>query len=153
MSTHNPFDPAEIMRNMDPAKLASQFQEMLASSTFASLDAAALADIQRKNMEAMFAASQASVSGMQSVLQKHSQMMQKAAAEAADAIKAASESGPEEVARKNTEAVEQALKTAMDNFSEIASMVQQGYSEIAENVAQRMQQNLEELRESISKSQ
>ena len=151
MSQNNPFDFSKLFTQMDPAKMATQFQEMLAGIPFAHIDPAVFAESQRKNFETLIEANQAAVSGAQTLLQRQSEMMQNALTEAADALKTAAGSDSVETAKKNADQIEVSVERAMDNFTEIAGMVQQVYSEVSEKVEQRMKENIDELRENLSK--
>ena len=152
MSSKNPFDFSDLFKQMDPASMAQQFQEMLANSPVANLDPGAIAESQRKNMETLMQANQAAVSGAQNLLQRQSEMMQTALAEAADAVKSLSESEPAEFAEKNIDLIESAMTKSMNNFSEIAEMIEGIYGEMSEKVEQRMKENLEELKDTLAKA-
>ena len=132
--------------------MAQQFQEMLSNAPIANLDPGAIAESQRKNMEALMEANQAAVSGAQNLLQRQSEMMQAALSEAAGAVKSLSESEPSELAEKNIDLIEEAMTKSMSNFSEIAEMIEGIYGEMSEKVEQRMKQNLEELKETLAKA-
>ena len=132
--------------------MAQQFQEMLSNAPIANLDPGAIAEAQRKNMEALMEANQAAVSGAQNLLQRQSEMMQAALSEAAGAVKSLSESEPSELAEKNIDLIENAMTKSMSNFSEIAEMIEEIYGEMSEKVEQRMKQNLEELKETLAKA-
>ena len=152
MSSKNPFDFSDLFKQMDPASMARQFQEMLANSPVANLDPGAIAESQRKNMETLMQANQAAVSGAQNLLQRQSEMMQAALSEAADAVKSLSESEPAELAEKNIDLIENAMTKSMSNFSEIAEMIEGIYEEMSEKVEQRMKENLEELKDTLAKA-
>jgi phasin family protein len=152
MSSKNPFDFSDLIKQMDPAKMASQFQEMLSSSPIANLDPEAIAESQRKNFETLMQANQSAITGTQQLLQRQSEMMQAALQEAAQAVQSMSETEPSELAEKNIDLIENAMTKSMDNFSEIAGMIENIYGDMSEKVEQRMKQNLEELKETLSKT-
>ncbi|MGB5706081.1 MAG: phasin family protein [Arenicellales bacterium] len=152
MSNKNPFDFSDLIKQMDPTKLAQQFQEMLSSLPVANLDPSAIAESQRKNFETMMQANQAAVSGAQSLLKRQAEMMQTTLSEGAQAVQSLSDSEPSEMAEKNTELIENAMKKSMDNFTEIAGMIEGIYGEMSEKVEQRLKENLDELRDTLAKT-
>lgn len=150
---NNPFDFSNLFEQMNPENMAEQFQKMLSGASFGNMDTSALTETQRKNWEALLQANQAMVSGGQALMKRQSEMMQQALQEGADAIQSMSSANPDEIVAKNTELVEQAMGKAMVNFTEIAGMIQQTYDDVSEKVEIRMNENIKEFRETISKTQ
>ncbi|MGI9319761.1 MAG: phasin family protein [bacterium] len=150
MSSNNPFDFSDLIKQMDPAKMAEQFQEMLSKSPITNLDPSTIVESQRKNMETLMQANQAAVSGAQTLLQRQSEMMQTAFTEAAQAVQSMSDTEPSELAEKNIDLIESAMSKSMENFSEIAGMIEDIYGEMSDKVEQRMKQNIDELRQTLT---
>jgi hypothetical protein len=126
---------------------------MLQKSPLSKMDVSTISELQRKNAETLIQANQAAVKGAQSLIEKQSRVMQEMISEATQiftkqgANPQSSGSGiePEE----NVKLVE--IEKSMSNYSDIVNTMQNTYSEMSDLVEKRMQENLEELKESLSK--
>jgi hypothetical protein len=155
MSNDDPFKLNELFASINPEKMAEQWQEMLQKSPLSKMDVSTISELQRKNAETLIQANQAAVKGEQSLIEKQSRVMQEMISEATQIFTKqgtnpqSSGSGiePEE----NVKLVEQAIEKSMSNYSDIVNTMQNTYSEMSDLVEKRMQENLEELKESLSK--
>ena len=152
MTSNNQFDYQSLMALFDPAKMAKQFETALSNSPLAGMDTAGLMASQKKTMEAMMNANQSAVSGAQQLFQRQAEMLQQAMTETQETMKQMSDTEPTEAAAKNAENLEKGLKQAMENFEEIAGMMQSTYQEVTQQVEQRMQENVQELQDVLAKS-
>jgi phasin family protein len=109
-------------------------------------------ETQRKTLESIKQANETAVSGAQSLMERQTEMMQQAMADAAKAMQNLSESEPSEVVSENAALVEGAVKKSMENFGEIADMIQGIYTEISDQVERRMEESVNEMKESLAKT-
>ena len=160
MSNDDPFKLNELLANMNPEKMAEQWQEMLKKSPLSNMDINTIAEFQRKNTETLIQANQAAVKGAQSMIEKQSRVMQEMISEATQRFSEqeftgqglhAASSGSGSEAEENAKLIEQAVKNSMSNFSDIVETMQGTYSEMSDLVEKRMEENLTELKESLSK--
>lgn len=151
MNEKSPFDFEQLMKQFDPAEVTRQFQQMFASSPFSHLDPEKMMESQKKTVETIKEANMTALNGAQKLMKRQSEMMQQAMAEAAGAMKDLSEAEPGKVAEEQTAMVEGAVKKAMENFEEIAEMIEGIYTEVSGKVEQRMEQSVQELHDAIAK--
>jgi hypothetical protein len=155
MSNDDPFKLNELFANMNPEKMAEQWQEMLQKSPLSKMDVSTIAEFQRKNAETLIQANQAAVKGAQSLIEKQSRVMQEMISEATQRFAEQGldpqSPGSGNESEENVKLVEQAIKKSMSNFSDIVDTMQNTYSEMSDLVEKRLEQNLEELKESLSK--
>ena len=152
MPTNNPFDFSAFMAELDPDRMTARWQEMLKASPLAGLDLDALAESQRKNVESLMKANETAANGARDLLERQSAMMQQALTEATAAINEFSQSEPADALNKNAARVEESVRRSMDNFGEIATMMQESFGEISAQVEQRLQENLEELKRALNQN-
>jgi phasin family protein len=152
MSDNPKFDFETLFKQFDPNQMAKQFQEMFANSPFGDMNTTDLMETQRKTLESIKQANETAVSGAQSLMERQSEMMQQAMADAAKAMQNMAESEPAEAASDNAALVEEAVKKSMENFGEIADMIQGIYTEISDQVERRMEESVNEMKESLAKT-
>jgi len=152
MSENTKFDFETLLKQFDPAGVARQFQEIIANSPLGNFDPADMAESQKKTLEAIKQANEAAISGTHSLMTRQSEMMQQAMTDAAEAMQNLANAEPSEVANENVAMMESAVKKSMENFGEIAEMIEGIYSEISGKVEKRMEESVEELNEVIRKT-
>ena len=145
---NNPFNP---FANMDLGKFdMSKFDitKMLGDVKIPGFDMQAAMDAQRKNIEALTAANQAAVQGMQAVAQRQAEILSQSMNEVSSIAQqlAGSASNPQEMTTKQAELVRKAFEQALSNARELAEMVSKSNTEAFANINKRVTESLQELK-------
>lgn len=138
----NPFYPfANIdFSNFDATKMMSDLR-------LPGVDMVALLATQRKNIEALTAANQMAVQGMQAVAKRQSEILAQTMAEISTAAQQIASAGnPQEMTAKQAELIKQAFEKAVANMRELAEMINQTNTQAFEVINKRVSESLEELR-------
>lgn len=139
MATNTPFD-------FDLTKLLGDFK--VPGVDFESIIAS-----QRKNIEAVTAANQLAVEGLQAVLRRQSEIIRQSIEEASSLVgDLTSVSAPEEKAAKQADLVKSAFEKALANIKELSEIVAKSNSEAAEVLTKRVSESLEEVKAAIAKA-
>jgi len=146
-SKTNPFYPfANIdFGNFDAGK-------MMRDLKLPGVDMQALLATQRKNIEALTAANQKVVQGMQAVAKRQSEILAQAMAEISTAAQQVASAGnPQEMTAKQAELTKQAFEKALANMRELAEMISQANTQAFEVINKRVSESLDELRNLTAK--
>jgi phasin family protein len=146
--TNNPFNP---FANVDFAKFdMSKFDmsKMLGDVKIPGFDMEAIMTAQRKNIEALTAANQAAVQGMQAVAQRQAEILSQAMNEVSSIAQqlAGSASNPQEMTTKQAELVRKAFEQALANMRELAEMVSKSNTDAFAIINKRVTESLQELK-------
>jgi len=152
MSTNNPFNP---FANMDFSKFDfSKFDvsKMLGDVKIPGFDMSAMMDAQRKNIEALTAANQAAVQGMQAVAQRQAEILSQAMNEVSSVAQqlASAGSNPQEMTTKQAELARKAFEQALANMRELAEMVSKSNTEAFAIINKRVTESLQELKSLVA---
>ena len=155
MSTNNPFNP---FANVDFGKFDfSKFDmsKMLGDVKIPGFDMQAVMDAQRKNIEALTAANQAAVQGMQAVAQRQAEILSQAMNEVSSIAQqlAGSASNPQEMTTKQAELARKAFEQALANMRELAEMVSKSNTEAFAIINKRVTESLQELKGLVTPKQ
>ncbi|KAB2928490.1 MAG: phasin family protein [Candidatus Contendobacter sp.] len=150
---NNPFNP---FANMDFGKFdLSKFDmtKMLGDVKIPGFDMQAIMDAQRKNIEALTAANQAAVQGIQAVAQRQAEILSQAMSEVSSVAQqlAGSASNPQEMTTKQAELVRKAFEQALANARELAEMVSKSNTEAFAIINKRVTESLQELKSLVAK--
>lgn len=150
---NNPFNP---FANMDFGKFdLSKFDmtKMLGDVKIPGFDMQAIVDAQRKNIEALTAANQAAVQGIQAVAQRQAEILSQAMSEVSSVAQqlAGSASNPQEMTTKQAELVRKAFEQALANARELAEMVSKSNTEAFAIINKRVTESLQELKSLVAK--
>ena len=151
--TNNPFNP---FANVDFAKFdMSKFDmsKMLGDVKIPGFDMDAIMAAQRKNIEALTAANQAAVQGMQAVAQRQAEILSQAMNEVSSIAQqlAGSASNPQEMTTKQAELARKAFEQALANMRELAEMVSKSNTEAFAIINKRVTESLQELKGLVAK--
>jgi phasin family protein len=143
----NPFGDFDFTKMMmDPSKLMGDFK------LGGGIDMEKLMASQRRNLEALTAANQLALEGMQAVARRQAeifrQMMEESGAAMKDVMGAGS---PEAKAARQTDLTKEAFKRAIGNMRELAEMVAKSQNEAFEVINKRVTDSLDELRDTMGK--
>ena len=154
MSTNNPFNP---FANVDFGKFDfSKFDmsKMLGDVKIPGFDMQAVMDAQRKNIEALTAANQAAVQGMQAVAQRQAEILSQSLNEVSSiAQQLAGAGNPQEMTAKQAELVRKAFEQALANMRELAEMVSKSNTEAFAIINKRVTESLQELKGVVTPKQ
>ena len=136
--TGNPFLDFDISKALGEIKMPG-------------LDMDSIIATQRKNIEAVTAANQLAVEGLQAVIRRQTEILRQTLEEAGSAATEVIAAGsPEEKASKQAELVKAAFERTLANARELAEMVAKSNTEAADVLAKRVSESLEEVKSAIS---
>ncbi len=151
MST-NPFNP---FTNVDFSKFdLSKFDitKMLGDVKIPGFDMDAIMAAQRKNIEALTAANQTAVQGMQAVAQRQAEILSQAMNEVSLIAQQLSGSGnPQELTAKQTELARKGFEQALANARELAELVNKSNTDAFAIINKRVTESLQELKGLVGK--
>ena len=142
---NNPFGDFDFSKMMDPSKMLGDFK-------MSGVDMEEVVSSQRRNLEALAAANQLAIEGMQAVAKRQAEIFRQVMEESTVAMKSVMAAGsPEDKAARQTELTKEAFKRAIANMRELAEMVAKSQGEAFEVINKRVTDNLDELRDTIAK--
>jgi phasin family protein len=114
---------------------------------FPGFDAGAIAESQRKNLEALTQANQLAVEGMPRLAQRHTEIVQQAFKEAsALARKWAQPGRPRDRFVKHTETAKQVLEEGLAHARELNELTAKAGADVLNVIARRVSESFDELR-------
>jgi phasin family protein len=144
---NNPFGDFDFSKMMDASKLMKDFK-------LPGVDVEAVVSSQRRNLEALTAANQLAIEGMQAVAKRQTEILRQMMEEASQAMRDVMAAGsPEDKAARQTELVKEAFKRAIGNMRELAEMVSKSQGEAFEVINKRVTDSLDELKGVVAKKQ
>lgn len=147
MKPNNPFGDFDFSKMMDASKLMKDFK-------LPGVDVEAVISSQRRNLEALTAANQLALEGMQAVAKRQTEILRQMMEEASQAVRDVMAAGsPEDKAARQTELVKDAFKRAIGNMRELAEMVSKSQGEAFEVINKRVTDSLDEIKGAVAKKQ
>jgi phasin family protein len=152
MSANNPFNP---FANVDFSKFdfsKFDFSKALGDLKIPGFDLEAAMNAQRKNIEALNAANQAAVQGMQAVAQRQAEILGQAVNEISTVAQqlASASTNPKELTTKQAEVARKALEQALANARELAEIVSKSNTEAFAIINKRVTESLQELKSLVT---
>ena len=151
MSATNPFNP---FANVDFSKFdfsKYDMTKMLGDVKIPGFDMEAIMTAQRKNIEALNAANQAAVQGLQAVAQRQAEILSQAMGEVSSiGQQLASAGNAQEMTAKQAELVRKAFEQALANMRELAEMVSKSNTEAFAIINKRVNESLQELKSLVA---
>lgn len=112
------------------------------------IDLPALAEAQRKNIEALTEANQKAYSGALALAQRQAEILEETMGQWQEAAKElTSKSHAEAAAAKQAELARKAIETALANMRELAEMAFNSQAEAYDVIGKRVQQSIKEMRD------
>ena len=146
MTTSNPFDFTKAFEQFDPKEVAEKIQEAF------NFDYSDMKIAQDKNLELLMSANKTLADSSQAFFERQAEMLQQAMTEATEAAKNLSSAGsPQDIAAKQAELLQAAYEKALANSTEISEMAQKTQAEISDKVNKRIEESMEEFKETLSK--
>ena len=116
------------------------------------VDVERMVEAQRKNIDALGRASQAASEGAQALAVKQREILETAFRETTQAVRDFKPTGnPNEVLIKQSEFARKAFEATLQNTRDVAELAKKAMEDPATIIKDRMQENLNELREAVSR--
>ena len=129
----------------------ADFSKVLGDFKMPGVDVDSILSAQRKNIEALTAANQLAIEGLQAVLRRLAEIVRQSLDEAGNAAGEVIAAGsPEDKAAKQAELVKAAFEKSLSNIRELAEMVAKSNTEAADVLAKRVSEGLEEVKTAIA---
>jgi len=155
MTNTNPFanvDMTKMMADFDPTKIAEQLTKLAGAYKMPQMDVDAIITAQRKNIEALTAANQAAVEGVQALATKQNEILQETLKEASDAVTELSKvDGLEDATAKQADLLKASFEKALANMKELADLVAKSNAESTEAINARITESLDEIKKQAVK--
>jgi phasin family protein len=143
--TGNPFGDFDFSKMMDASKMLGDFK-------FTGVDMEQLASSQRRNIEALTAANQLAVEGLQAVARRQAEIMRQMMEEAASSMKDVMTAGSaEDKAGRQADLTKEAFRRAISNMRELAEMVAKSQNEAFDVINKRVADSLDEVKSLMSR--
>ncbi len=127
--------------------------KMLADFKVPGVDLESMVASQRKNIEAVTAANQLAIEGMQAVVRRQAEILSTTLEETGTILTEVLGAGaPEDKAAKQAELVKSAFENALSNMKELAELVAKSNTEAANVISKRVSEGLEELKTALAKA-
>lgn len=135
------FNPEDMMRMFSNMKMPNM------------MDFQALADAQRRNLEAMAAANRVAMEGAQAVARRNMELMQQTMAEMSEAMRGltALDGNPATKAAQQAEMMKANYERAVASMKELADLIQKSNGEALEVLNRRFAEALEEMQALVKK--
>ncbi len=125
----------------------TDFTKMFSEFRIPGLDMEALIATQRRNIEAVTAANQLAVEGVQAVIRRQTEIMRQIVEESSTTLREMMVAGaPEQKIAHQTDLVKTAFEKALANLRELTEMVAKSNSEAADVLTKRIGESLTELK-------
>jgi len=147
--TTNPFlnlDFTKFAGSFDPSKMTEEFTKAFSQFKVPGVDVSEIIASQKKNLEALTAANQSAMAGMQAIATRQAEIMQQTMTATATATQDLMKSStPKEAAAKQSDLVKATFEKALADMTEIAQMVAKSNSEAADAINKRITESLAEV--------
>ncbi|WP_298727061.1 TIGR01841 family phasin [uncultured Ferrovibrio sp.] len=141
------------MKTTENPFAAFDFTKMFGDLKVPGFDPASLAAAQQRNIDAIAAANKRALEGYQALVKRQAEMFQETMQEIARMMKESVGTGaPDANLTKQAEMLRQAVEKALANMRELTEMASKTNSEAFETVQRRLQENLEEIKNSFAQA-
>ena len=153
--TGNPFLDGDFTAFMDVSKFVEQFDvpnfsKMTEKFAVPGVDASAMMESQKRNVEAIVQANRLSFEGTQALMHRQGEIVRQAVEEASRAVQSLSTAGTaDEVMTKQAELVKDSFERTLSNVRELAEMGAKSNQEAVEVLNKRVSESLDELKSQI----
>jgi phasin family protein len=142
----------DMTKFMDPTKF-TDMTKMMGDFKMPGFDMESMLAAQRKNIEALTAANQLAVEGMQAVLRRQAEILRQTMEESSSVVTQMMAAGtPEDKIAKQADLVKGAFEKALSNMKELSEMVAKSNTEAADVLSSRMKDSLEEIKSAMAKA-
>ncbi|HEY9549651.1 MAG TPA: phasin family protein [Kiloniellaceae bacterium] len=143
---------------MDPSKLAEQwekfdFAKIADQFKLQGLDAQALVEYQKRNLEAFASANKIALEGAQAVIRRQAEIVRQGVEDASKALSELSAAGtPQDKLTKQVELAKQAYEAAVANLQELTEMASKANGEAAGLLSARVSESFGEFTGEVKKT-
>jgi len=131
----------------------NDFTKAFADFKIPGFDIEGLLATQRRNMEAVSAANQLAVEGVQAVIRRQTEILRQTVEESSAALKDVLAVGaPDEKIAQQADLVKAAFEKALGNLRELTEMVAKSNTEAADVLTKRIGESLTELKTSLQRT-
>ena len=132
---------------------ANDFTKMFSEFKMPGFDVESLMTTQRRNIEAMTAASQLAVEGVQAVFRRQTEIIRQSVEESTAALKDVMTAGaPEQKIAQQTDLVKATFERALGNLRELTEMAAKSNTEATDVLTKRIGESLTELKTSLQRT-
>ena len=146
----NPFaayDVTKMIAAFDPAKVADDFSKFANQIKVPAVDVDAVVAAGRKNMEALTAANQVAVEGVQAVAKSQAAFAQKTIDDATKAVEVIGKAKtPQDVAAKQVEVAKATYEDVLANAREVSELVAKSQAEAFAAINARVTEQFDEIK-------
>ena len=140
------------MASKTPPMWDMDITKMMADFKVPGIDMDAMMQAQRKNIEALTAANQLAMEGVQAVAHRQMEILRQTMEEASKTVQGMMSAGtPEEGAAKQAELIKTAFEKALTNMTEMAEMIARSNYEAADVLSKRISATLDEIKAAAAK--
>jgi phasin family protein len=140
-------DFTKFAGSFDPSKMTEEFTKAFNQFKVPGVDFSEIIASQQKNLEALTAANQTAIAGIQAIAARQAEIMQQTMTATASAAQDLVKSGsPQIAASKQAELVKTTFEKALADMTEIAEMVAKSNSEAGSAINKRISESLEEVK-------
>ena len=129
----------------NPTKMLGEFTKMMEQFKLPGIDVAAIMEARRKDFDALAAANQVALQGMQSLGQKQAEILQTTLTQLQSLVQLTLSGSTTEKSAKTGELVQQALHNTLANMQELAEAGYKAQADTFAVVTKRAQENIQEL--------
>ena len=143
-------DFTKFSGNFDPSKMTEQFTNAFSQFKLPGVDVNEIIATQQKNLEALTAANQTAIAGIQAVATRQAEIMQQTFTATSAAAEELVKSGsPQEAAAKQADLVKSTFEKAMSDMTEIADLVTKSNTEAGAAIKVRITESLDEVKKLV----
>lgn len=152
------FSKIDFAAFMDPSKLTEQwekfdFTKMADQFKLPGLDAQALVEYQKRNLEAFASANKIALEGAQAVIRRQAEILRKGVEDASKALSELnSAETPQDKFAKQAELAKEAYEAAVANLRELTEMASKSNVEAADLLSTRVSESFSEITGEIKKT-
>lgn len=152
------FSKIDFAAFMDPSKLTEQwekfdFTKMADQFKMPGLDAQALVEYQKRNLEAFASANKIALEGAQAVIRRQAEILRKGVEDASKALSELnSAETPQDKFAKQAELAKEAYEAAVANLRELTAMASKSNGEAADLLSTRVSESFSEITGEIKKT-
>ena len=141
-------DRPTLPPEMDPMRMLSEMRLPM-------VDVQALAEAQRRNLEALSTANRVALEGAQAVARRHMEILQQSMSEMTDAVRGAASPGanPQDQVAKQAAMVKTTYERAVGNMKEMADLIQKSNAEALTVLNRRFSEAMDEVRGMVAKKE
>jgi phasin family protein len=133
--------------------LESDFTRIFSEFRVPGFDMESLLATQRRNIEAVSAANQLAMEGIQAVMRRQGEILRQMVEESSTVLRDMMAAGaPEQKIAQQTEVVKSAFEKALANLRELTEMVAKSNTEAADVLTKRIGESLTELKSSLQRT-